>query len=90
MLTCIHTQYTKGLYILIKWGYFRDRDGSIFTKKQHYKATKKDKNHIIISTDAENAFDKIQYSFMIKKKTFKNRVKGTYLNKNKVHLWQMD
>ena len=28
----------------------------------------KDKNHMTISIDAENAFDKIQYLFMIKKK----------------------
>ena len=28
----------------------------------------KDKNHKIISIDAEKAFDKIQYPFMIKKK----------------------
>ena len=28
----------------------------------------KDKNHMIISVDAEKAFDKIQHSLMIKKK----------------------
>ena len=28
----------------------------------------KDKNHMIISIDAEKVFDKIQHSFMIKKK----------------------
>ena len=39
----------------------------------------KDKNHMIISIDAEKAFDKIQYPFMIK--TFqKAGIEGTYLN----------
>ena len=39
----------------------------------------KDKNHIIISIDAETAFDKIQHPFMIK--TFpKMGIEGTYLN----------
>ena len=33
----------------------------------------KDKNRMIISTDAEKAFNKIQHPFMIKKKYFKNR-----------------
>ena len=32
----------------------------------HYINTLKDKNHMIISLDAEKAFDKIQYPFMIK------------------------
>ena len=39
----------------------------------------KDKNHMIISIDAEKAFDKIQHPFMIK--TFqKVGIEGTYLN----------
>ena len=33
----------------------------------------KDKNDVIISTDAEKAFDKIQHPFMIKKKTYRKQ-----------------
>lgn len=36
-------------------------------------------NHMIISIDSVNAFDKIQYSFMIKTLN-KVRIKETYLN----------
>ena len=39
----------------------------------------KDKNHMIISTDAENAFDKLQPQFMIKTLQ-KMDIEGTYLN----------
>ena len=39
----------------------------------------KDKNHMIISIDAEKAFDKIQYLFMIKTLQ-KMCIDGTYLN----------
>ena len=39
----------------------------------------KDKNDMIISIDAEKAFDKIQHSFMIKT-VQKAGIKGTYLN----------
>ena len=39
----------------------------------------KDKNHMIISIDAEKAFDKIQYPFM-KKTLQKVGMEGTYLN----------
>ena len=41
----------------------------------------KDKKHMIISIDAEKAFDKIQHPFMIKKKNLqKAGIEGTYLN----------
>ena len=39
----------------------------------------KNKNHMIISTDAEKAFGKIQYPFMIKTLQ-KAGIEGTYLN----------
>jgi hypothetical protein len=39
----------------------------------------KDKNHLIISIDAENTFDKIQYHFMTKALR-KLGIKGMYLN----------
>ena len=39
----------------------------------------KDKNHMIISIDAEKAFDKIQHSFMIKTLQ-KIGIEGIYLN----------
>ena len=42
----------------------------------------KNKSHMIISIDAEKAFDKIQHPFMIKKKKKlqKAGIEGTYLN----------
>ena len=39
----------------------------------------KDENHIIISIDAENTFDKVQHPFMIKTLQ-KMGIEGTYLN----------
>jgi hypothetical protein len=40
----------------------------------------KDQNHLIISIDAEKAFNKIQHLFMIKVLT-KLAIEGLYLNK---------
>ena len=44
----------------------------------HHINNSKDKNHMIISIDSEKAFDKVQYTFMIK--TFSNmRIEGAFL-----------
>ena len=45
----------------------------------HHMNKRKVKNHMIISIDAEKAFDKVQHPFMIKTPT-KVGIEGTYLN----------
>lgn len=46
----------------------------------HHINKTKDKNHMIVSTDAEKVCDKIQHPFMIKKKTHnKMGLEGKYL-----------
>ena len=40
----------------------------------------KNKNHMIISINAEKAFDKFQHTLMIIKKLLKLSIEGTYLN----------
>ena len=48
----------------------------------------KDKNHIIISTDAEKAFNKIQHLFMIKKNPPESRHRRNIPQHNKSHTQQ--
>ena len=48
---------------------------------------RKDKSHMIISTDAEKACDKTQRPFLMKTLT-KVGIEGTYLKCNKSHLQQ--
>ena len=46
----------------------------------HHINKRKDKNHMILSIDAEKAFGKIQSPFLIKKKTLKKvGIEGAYL-----------
>ena len=46
----------------------------------------KDKNHMIISTDAEKAFDKIQHPFMIKKNFQQNGNRQNIPQHNESHI----
>ena len=45
----------------------------------HHINKRKDKNHMIISIDAEKAFDKVQHPFMIKTLS-KVAIEGAFLN----------
>ena len=45
----------------------------------HHINKRKDKNHMILSINAEKAFDKIQHPFLMKTLE-KVRIEGTYLN----------
>ena len=53
----------------------------------HHIKKLKDKKHIIISTDAEKAFDKIQHPFMIKTHK-KNEHRRNIPQYNKSYIWQ--
>ena len=58
------------------------KDGSINANQSnaiHHINKRKVKNHMIISIDAEKAFDKVQHPFMIKTLT-KVGIEGTYLS----------
>ena len=66
---------------MTKWALsqeFKDSLISIINVIYHINKLK-DKNHMMISIDAEKAFDKIQYPFMIKTLQ-KAGIEGTYLN----------
>ena len=67
---------------MIKLGLFQGcNDSSIFTKSINviHHINKLKDNHMIISRDTEQAFDKIQHPFMMKTLQ-KMGIEGTYLN----------
>ena len=66
---------------MIKWGLSQEcKDSSIYAINVIHHINKlKNKNHMIISIDAEKAFHKIRHPFMIKTLQ-KVGIEGTYLN----------
>ena len=66
---------------MTKWDSLQVRKNGLTYANQStsYTILTKVKNHMIISIDAEKAFDKIQHQFMIKTIT-KVGIEGTYLN----------
>ena len=66
---------------MTKWAFSQGcKDSSISSNQSNNHINKlKDKNHMIISIDAEKVFDKIQHPFMIKTLQ-KAGIEGTYLN----------
>ena len=66
---------------MTKWALSQECKDSLISANQsmiHHINKLKDKNHMIISIDAEKAFDKIQHPFMIKTLQKAGR-EGTYL-----------
>ena len=72
--TIIHTDQVGFIPGMQKWFNIRKSINVI-----HYLNKLKDKNHMIISLDAEKAFDKIQHPFMIKVLE-RSGIQGPYLN----------
>ena len=75
----------KGPYTMMKGSLSKECNDSVNVIYHTNKL--KDKNHMIISIDAEKAFYKIQHPFMIKKPA-ESRHRGNLPEHNKGYIWQ--
>ena len=71
----VHTPWSSWVYSRVQRFFNICKSISVI----HHINKLKDKNHIMISIDAEKAFDKIQHPFLIKTLQ-KMGIEGTYLN----------
>ena len=82
-------QHIKKSYIMTKWALSQGCKDSSYLQINviHHSNKLKDKNHMIISIDAETAFDKIQHPLMIKKKNPpESRYRRNIPQHNKSHI----
>ena len=79
---------------MIKWGLSQELQGFFNIHRSinviNHNNKLKEKNHMIISTDAEKAFDKIQHPFMIKNSPeSRQRRNVPQHNKGHIYTWNL-
>jgi len=76
-----HSPQSSGIYPRVQRWFSICKSNNVI----HHISKRKDKNHMILSIDADKAFDKIEHPFMIKN-FYEMGLEGTYLDIIKPHV----